>query len=73
LSSQHFAFCCGSQQVARTGGLQQGALGWFGGGGVKVLSVCFSIDVPLVGLFNEVDENSREGMRTGLLVSTDTR
>jgi hypothetical protein len=67
LSSQHSAFSAGSQQVAWTAGVQQAALGWFGGG-AGVVSVCWSIDAPLVR-FNEADENDREWMQTGPLVN----
>jgi hypothetical protein len=46
-SSQHSAFSGGSQQITCTTGLQQRALGWFGGGAGWV-SVWSSIDGPLV-------------------------
>ena len=70
-SSQHSAFSGGSQQVARAAELQQPALAWCGGG-AGVVSVWSSIDASLVGRFNEADENDREWMQTGPLVSSDT-
>jgi hypothetical protein len=71
LSSQHSAFSEGAQQVACAAGAQQGALGWFGGG-AGVVSVWSSIDASLVRRLNEADENGRERMQGGPLVSTDT-
>jgi hypothetical protein len=70
-SSQHSAFSAGSQQITCITGLQQRVLGWFGAGAGGVCGWS-SIDVPLVSRFNEADENDREWMQTGPLVSTDT-
>jgi hypothetical protein len=69
LSSQHSAFSEGAQQVACTAGLQQAAFGSGVGGGAGVVSVWWSTGAPLVGRFNEADENDREWMQTGLLVN----
>jgi hypothetical protein len=69
LWSQHSAFREGAEQVACTAGLQQAAFGSGVGGGAGVVSVWRSIGVPLVGRFNEADENDREWMQTGPLVN----
>lgn len=72
-SPQHSAFSVSSQQVACTAGAQQAVVGWCGAGaGAGVVSVWLSIGASLVSGFNERDENDREWMQTGPLVSSDT-
>jgi len=71
LSSQHSAFSAGSQQVCCAAGAQQAALGPVGSG-VGLACVWSSIGAPGVWRFDEADENGREWMQTGPLVSSDT-